>query len=1029
MYRTLQLLLILFAFQAHAQPEIPANLKIRNIGPANMSGRITAIDAVHSNPKILYVGAASGGVWKSENGGSAWNPVFDAQPTQNIGALAIQQSNPAVVWVGTGEGNPRNSMNLGMGIFRSSDGGKTWQHLGLEATKTIHRICLDPIDSNTVYVGAMGDPFTPGTNRGLYKTTDGGNTWKQILFTNESSGVADLVMDPRNPKKLLAALYEHRRTPYSFTSGGPGSGLFLTTDGGDSWKKLGPAEGLPSGDLGRIGIAIAPSNPDRVYAKVEAAKNALYRSDDAGKTWKMVNDNPKFTNNRPFYFQDLAVDSKNPDRLYNIYQPLTVSYDGGVTFDPVPMIPADETKGIHADFHAFWVNTSDPQHFIIGGDGGIGITYDHGKSWYFPENIPVAQFYHVSADNETPYNVYGGLQVNGSWYAPSAKAGGIANSDWKPTLGGDGFWSFPHPNDHNIVFSEYQGGNLVKFNKVTGTAKDIRPFPLNEQEKLRFNWNAPIHISPNNPKRMYFGAQFLFMSEDKGESWKKISPDLTTNDPAKQQQEESGGITYDNSSAENHCTIFAIAESPRNEKTIWVGTDDGNIQVTRDAGTTWTLVSKGIPGLPAPYSISCIEPMAEEDGGAYVTIDGHMWGDMESYIYKTLDFGKTWKRIGAGQIKGYTHVIREDLVNRKLLFVGTEFGLFLSIDQGENFVQMDHNNNVPNVAVRDIRIQGRYHDLVLATHGRGIMIIDDIRPLRMLSQELMAKSIHIFEPEPYAVPENGFDYFAFGDDEYTALNPRDGFMVKYYLQKKLMTGDFYVDVCDGSGKKITSQILGKRKGLNFVEVPLSSPPPKMPPGPRPAYAGFIAAPLPEGEYKLRFVKDKDTLWSKVNLIHQERSIHSKEDKQIRHQYIARTHKLCNDFSYTVMSATKLRDQAREMAAKPECSAVKKQLNALATSLDDLHNRVVSTKEGMIADDGKFLRDRISRLYSQVVSYQGKPSKTQTDKTETFEKEVTALEKELNDLLQKQLPGINKQLTSAKQGVLERMTREQFDAKK
>jgi hypothetical protein len=421
--------------------------------------------------------------------------------------------------------------------------------------------------------------------------------------------------------------------------------------------------------------------------------------------------------------------------------------------------------------------------------------------------------------------------------------------------------------------------------------------------------------------------------------------------------------------------------------------------------------------------------MRDEDGGAYVTIDGHMWGDMESYVYKTLDFGKTWKRIGQGQIKGYTHVIREDLVNRKLLFLGTEFGLFLSFDQGENFVQMDHNNNVPNVAVRDIRIQSRYHDLVLATHGRGIMIIDDISPLRILSSEILAKPIHIFEPEPSAVPENGSDFFAFGDDEYTALNPRSGFTVKYYLQKKLMTGDFYVDVCDMNGKKIISQILGKRKGLNFVEVPLSSPPPKMPPGPRPAFAGFIPAPLPEGEYKLRFVKDKDTLWSKVNLIYQQRSIHSKEDKQIRHDFIARTHKLCNDFSYTVMSATNLRDQANAMASRPECAAAKKQLVALASTLDALHARVVSTKEGMIADDGKFLRDRISTLYGQIVGYNGRPSKTQTDKTETFEKEVAELEKELNGVLLKQLPSINKQLSSAKQPILERMPREKFEAMK
>ncbi|MEL0073751.1 MAG: hypothetical protein VW710_04795, partial [Flavobacteriaceae bacterium] len=389
------------------------NLKIRSIGPANMSGRITAIDALVSNPKLIIIGAASGGVWKSDNGGSAWTPIFDEQPTQNIGAVALQQTDPDVIWVGTGEGNPRNSMNLGMGVFKSDDGGKNWKFMGLEKTKAIHRILLDPQDENTIYIGAMGDPFTPGPDRGLYKTTDGGQTWEKILFTTPTSGIGDLVMDPSNPKKLFAALYDHRRTPYSFISGGSGSGLFVTEDGGESWEKVSIENGFPAGPLGRIGIAIAPSNPNRIYAKVEAKQNLLYRSEDGGKSWNVINSDPKFTNNRPFYFQDLAVDTQDPDRLYNIYQPLTVSYDGGKTFEAEPMSPAYETKGIHAVFHSICIHQNDPKHFIIGGDGGLGITRDHGKSWYFPETIPVAQFYQINVDEDTPFNVYGGMQDNG----------------------------------------------------------------------------------------------------------------------------------------------------------------------------------------------------------------------------------------------------------------------------------------------------------------------------------------------------------------------------------------------------------------------------------------------------------------------------------------------------------------------------------------------------------------------------------------------------------------------------------------
>jgi photosystem II stability/assembly factor-like uncharacterized protein len=455
-------LVVLFAsFTAAGQLDMAnlTELNIRNVGPANMSGRITAIDAVTENPKTIYLGAASGGVWKSENGGSAWKPVADDLRTQNIGAVKIQQSNPAVVWVGTGEGNPRNSMNLGQGIFKTLDGGKTWTGMGLEATKTIHRILVHPDNPEVVFAGAMGDPFTPNEHRGLYRTKDGGKNWDKILFTNDQSGVADMVMDPHNPNKIFVALYEHRRTTHYFTSGGPGSGLYVTYDAGDTWRQLTAGDGLPPGELGRIGIAIAPSNPDRIYAKIEAEKNALYRSDDGGDHWQLINDNPRFTNNRPFYFQDLAVDPADQNRLYNIYQPLHLSYDGGKTFDPVPMIPADETKGVHADFHSFWVNPNDPQHFIIGGDGGIGITRDHGKSWYFPETVPVAQIYQVNVDEDMPYNVYCGMQDNGNWYGPGYtwRRGGIRTLYWQYLVGGDGFYISPDTEDSRAGYGTSQG--------------------------------------------------------------------------------------------------------------------------------------------------------------------------------------------------------------------------------------------------------------------------------------------------------------------------------------------------------------------------------------------------------------------------------------------------------------------------------------------------------------------------------------------------------------------------------------------
>ncbi len=706
------------------------NLTIRNVGPANMSGRITAIDAVNDNPNIIYLGAASGGVWKSENGGSAWKPIFDDQPTQNIGAVAIQQDNPSVVWVGTGEGNPRNSMNLGMGIFKSMDGGLTWMHLGLEATKTIHRIIIHPTNPDIVYVGAMGDPFKPNENRGLYKTSDGGQTWEKILYTNQQSGIADLVMDPINPNKLIAAVYEHRRTPYYFTSGGSGSGLFITHDGGKTWKRYTDKDGLPTGDLGRIGLAIAPSDPNRIYAKVEAAKNALYRSDNGGINWYKINDNPKFTNNRPFYFQELAVDSKDPNRLYNIYQPLTLSYDGGKTFDPVPMIPADETKGVHADFHSFWVNPNDPKHFIIGGDGGIGITRDHGKSWYFPESIPVAQFYHINADNDRPYNVYGGMQDNGNWSGPAYtwKRGGIRTLYWQYLVGGDGFYIEPDLENSRFGYGTSQNGDLHRYDKLTGYYSSIKPRSNQLETTLRFNWNAAFSKDPFDENGAYYGSQFVHKTTDKGATWQVISPDLSTNNPA-HQKGDYGGLTLDISGAENYNSILSIAPSSIDEAVIWAGTDDGQLQLTKDGGKTWHNLTKNIKGMPHEAWIARIQASRYDAGAAWVVVNNYRKGDYRPYLFKTNDYGKTWKNVVAeNKVKGYALSVVQDLKEPNLVFLGTENGLWISIDEGNTWKQFK--NGFPSVSTMDLKIQESESALIVGTFGRAIWILDDLNVLR-----------------------------------------------------------------------------------------------------------------------------------------------------------------------------------------------------------------------------------------------------------------------------------------------------------
>jgi photosystem II stability/assembly factor-like uncharacterized protein len=717
------------------------NLNIRNVGPANMSGRITAIDVVTNNPKIMYVGAASGGVWKSENGGSAWKPVFDEQPTQNIGALAIQQNNPNILWVGTGEGNPRNSMNLGMGIFKSVDGGESWKQMGLENTKTIHRIIIDPVDPNIVYVGAMGDPFTANEYRGLFKTVDGGLTWEKILYSNNLSGIADLVMDPRNNQRLFAALYEHKRTPYYFTSGGPGSGLYITNDGGKNWQKQGENEGLPAGDLGRIGFAIAPSDPDRVYAKIEAEKNAIYRSDNGGNTWEMINDNPKFANNRPFYFQDLAVDTEDPDRVYNIYQPLSVSYDGGITFDPIPMIPADETKGIHADFHAFWVNPNDAKHFIIGGDGGLGITYDHGESWYFPETIPVAQFYHVGVDHDVPYNVYGGMQDNGNWSGPAYtwKRGGIRTLYWQYLVGGDGFDISPDLDNSRFGYGSSQNGNLYRYDKLTGYYVSIQPPAPDLKTSLRFNWNAGFAKNPFDANSAYYGSQFLHVTHDKGATWEIISPDLTTNNPL-HQKADYGGLTLDVSGAERYNSILTIAPSPLDKNIIWVGTDDGQIQITTDEGKTWENRTLNVKGIPNEGWIAQIEASRFDKSAAWLVVNDYRKGDYAPYVFKTSDYGLTWSRIvDENKVKGYALSIIQDPVERNLVFLGTENGLWISIDEGKTWEQFK--NGFPSVSTMDLKIQEPESALIVGTFGRAIWVLDDLLSLREIATNRLKNGI------------------------------------------------------------------------------------------------------------------------------------------------------------------------------------------------------------------------------------------------------------------------------------------------
>lgn len=740
-------------------------LKPRSIGPAGMSGRVTAIDALYTNPNIIYLGTASGGVWKTENSGSMWVPVFDEQPTLNIGAVAIQQSNPSVVWVGTGEGNPRNSINIGEGIYKTMDGGKTWKMLGLQKTKNIHRIIIDPNNPNTVYVAAIGNPYGIHPERGVYKTTDGGQSWKLILHTNDSSGCADLVIDPTNPNKLMAAMWQHQRTPWSFYSGGKGSGLYITVDGGTNWKKLGKEDGIPGGDLGRIGLTIAYNEPSRVYALIEATKNGLYKSDDGGFKWELVNSDKAEVTNRAFYFQDIKVDPKNENRLYNIKQTISVSEDAGKTFKTI--IPY---YGIHPDHHAFWINPLDPNLIIDGNDGGIGISRDRGRNWNFSDGIPVGQFYHIAVDNKIPYNIMGGMQDNGTWHGPSYnwRNGGIRNYYWENIGGGDGFDAAAHPDNNDWVYSMSQGGSLNSLNVVTGENMYIQPPAPNLKTRLRYNWNAAFAQDPFDAKTIYYGSQFIHKSTNKGLTWEVISPDLTTDNKVQQRQDENGGLSVDITGAENYNTIICIEPSAKDKNVIWAGTDDGNVQLSRDGGKTWTSFREKIAGMPLGAWVPQIRASRYNAAEAFVVCNDYRRSDFAPYIFRTRNYGQTWERmIDDSKVKGYALCMIQDPVEPNLIFVGTENGLWISFDNGVSFQQWK--NEYPSVSTYDMAIQEREADLVVGTFGRAIYVFDDIKPLRKAAANngnAFSKKLTVFAAPPAYManyrPQPGYDWSNWG---------------------------------------------------------------------------------------------------------------------------------------------------------------------------------------------------------------------------------------------------------------------------
>lgn len=786
----------------------------RSIGPANQAGRVSVIVGVPGEPFTFYVSGANGGVFRTRDGGVSYDTLFDDKSVLSIGAIAIAPSDPNIVYVGTGEGNPRNNASFGNGVYRSDDGGDHFIHVGLEGTDKIPRIVIDDQNPRIAYVCALGREWGPNEDRGVFRTNDGGSTWKKVLYLDQLTGCSDIRVDPTNSQVVYAGMYTYLRQPWHLSSGGGRTGVYKSVDGGEHWVKL--TRGLPKGDMDRIGIAVARSNPSTVYVISETRNEGeLWRSDDAGESWRVVNRDPNI-NFRPFYYADIRVDPSNPDRIFALSGSLYLSEDGGRNFRRIG-------RDVHGDHQALWIDPSNPKRVLSGSDGGFQISRDGGKNFEVINNIAFTQFYHIDFDMRTPYWLCGGLQDNGHWCGPSRTAldEGIRKRDWFTISGGDGFFAVPDVARPWLVYSASQGGNLVLTDTRTGDERSIHPYPNRvgsagdamADHKYRFNWNSPIALSPQNPGTVYFGGNVLFKSTNHGQSWEVISPDLTDNDKSK--QGNSGGpVVVDNTAAEFYNTLLTIAPSPLDSNVIWVGTDDGHIQVTRDGGKQWSDVGKNIQGLAPHAWIPTVDASHHDAGTAYVAADHHRDDDYSPYIYRTTDFGKSWTKLTTGLPKvGWVHVVREDPRNKSLLYAGTEVGPYASWDGGAHWQSIA--GGLPPAPVRDIKVHPRDNDLIIATHGRGAYIYDDATPLQALPSALAAQR-YLFDIRPAVRWVMWGNDGNLGQGDYSAKNPPYGALINYYFAEAPKS-DVTVTITDPAGKVVRKiEKASKKVGLNQV---------------------------------------------------------------------------------------------------------------------------------------------------------------------------------------------------------------------
>ena len=976
------------SLSAHAQEttvvdgsSVFGDLTARQIGPALMSGRVNDLEIHPMNNKIIYLGAGGGGVWKSNDGGATFIPIFDDY-IQSIGTVTLDPNDPdKTIYVGTGETWTRNSVSYGNGLYKTTDGGSNWQKIGLENSERIASIVVNPENSNEIYVAAMGALWGDNEERGAFKSIDGGQTWEKVLYVNPRTGCADLLMDPRNPSVLYASMWEFRRTGWSFDSGGENSALYKSIDGGKTWDKI--HNGFPEGKLGRMGIAIAKSNPDVLYTVIEAEQKkdkGLYRSKDLGTSWEQMNNDFEITV-RPFYFSRLVVDPRDENVIYKGGLRGSVSKDGGKTFKGL--------GNMHSDVHDMVFSNMHSDIMFFATDGGVYRSWNGGTTCEIVENLPLSQFYQISVDNATPYNIYGGLQDNGSWYGPSASPGGIQARDWNSLGQGDGFRVLKH-NTKNIVYSEMQGAeNVWRIDQDNKQVKTIQPLPVEGHDKLRFNWNAPMALSASVADRIYMGSQYLHKSDDMGASWQIISPDLTTNDPAKQDQDNSGGLSKDNSGAENHTTIFTIAESDLDENVIWVGTDDGNVQVTQDGGKTWANTVANIPGLPANTWCYHIELSTLEKGTAYAVFDGHTANDKTPYAYKTDDFGKTWKSIITGGVEGVVRNIQVDYENPNLLFLGTELGLFITMDGGAQWYK--YTNNMPAVAVHFIALQKQTNDLVLGTHGRGVIIVDDISPLRELTADNMQKKLHFFNTKPTVIDEEASFSGSFGaETQFVGYNETTAAQIKYHLKKRHTFGKMSMLILDVKGDTISELGPGKSKGINIVNWNYNMKQPKVAKGKTFSFGGFTTPTLPAGEYTVRITKGKDVFEHPLVLAYDPKSIISSSDRKSKKEAVMSMYNMIESLAYDVYCVDVYLTYANENKSKK-----------LISKLDALKGTMVITSgDNYVGAAEPQLREKMTNLFQRVENNPGAPTPNELENLSQIQARYSATKASLSSLEKK-----------------------------